>query len=88
MKPDMNIDGRTLFRSMLLGTRGVLALAKGAELAELTLSKEIADEEDGDTCIVLGSSKAKILVQTIQLAIDHGITVQEIEEVHDPEGRL
>ena len=65
MKPDMNIDGRTLFRSMLLGTRGILALAKGTGLSELTLSQEIADKEDRNTCVVLRASEAKILVQTV-----------------------
>jgi len=51
-------------------------------------SSAIPDEEDRDTCVVLGAFEIEILGQRVQLSIDHGVAVQKIEEVHDPKNRL
>lgn len=41
------------------------------------------NEEDGYACVVLSALQVEILRKRVQLSIDHGVSVQEIEEVHD-----
>jgi hypothetical protein len=48
----------------------------------------IPDEEDGDACIVLSAFEAEVLGQGVQLPVDHGVSIQKVEKIHDPENRL
>ena len=57
-------------------------------VASMWSSSAIPDEEDGDTCVVLGAFEIEILGQRVQLSVDHGVAIQKIEEVHDPKNRL
>jgi hypothetical protein len=48
----------------------------------------LPNEENANTGIVLGPLKVQVFDETIQLAVDKGIAVQKIEEIHRPERRL
>lgn len=45
---------------------------------------DLPDEENRDACIVLCALEVEILGKRVQLSIDHGVAIKEVEEVHDP----
>lgn len=46
------------------------------------------DEEDAHAGVVLGSNHAKILVQAVEFPVDDGVSIEKVEEIHDPKDRL
>lgn len=45
----------------------------------------LPNEKNRNTCVVLCALHLEVLVQIVQLPIDHSISIEEIEEVHEPE---
>jgi hypothetical protein len=46
------------------------------------------DKEDAHAGVVLRSVKMQVFRQVVELAIDHGVSVEEVEKVHQPENGL
>lgn len=52
------------------------------------LTAEVADEEDGDAGVVLSALEAQVVFEAVQSSVNHGIAVEEVEKVHEPENGL
>jgi hypothetical protein len=50
--------------------------------------ENLPHEENADTGVVLRSFQIQILIHVIYLAIYNGISVEEVEEVHEPKDGL
>jgi hypothetical protein len=44
----------------------------------------LPNEENGNTGIILSAMKIQVFVEPIQFSVDHGVSVEEIEEIHEP----
>ena len=49
---------------------------------------DLPDKEDAHACVVLRAFHAEILVKSVELAVDNGISIEKVEEIHEPENGL
>lgn len=49
------------------------------------LSTEVSHKQNRNKGIVLGAFELEILREGVELSVDHGISVEKVEKVHDPE---
>lgn len=52
------------------------------------LATKVSDEENRHAGVVLHAHEAKILFKGVQNTVDHGVSVEEVEEVHGPKDGL
>lgn len=52
------------------------------------LSKQVANKQDGHQGVILTARQFKVLVQPVEFSIDHGISIKEVQKVHQPKDGL
>ena len=54
----------------------------------MLIQVNLPNEEDTDTSVVLSALEVQIFIHIVDLAVDDGITVEEVEKIHEPKNRL
>jgi hypothetical protein len=52
------------------------------------LTAEVADKQDRHTSVILGALEVEMYLQIVETPVDHSISIEEVEEVHEPKNRL
>lgn len=52
------------------------------------MAAEVSDEKNRNTGLVLGALEIKMLLETVETSVNHSVSVEEVEEVHEPQNRL
>lgn len=85
--PDINREGRSLVMSMS-GRYQLFLPHSPAATAILTgrnLAQDISHEQNRDACLILDSSDFQLPFEPVKSRNSNGISIKEIEPVHEPE---